>query len=66
MNLLLIYLDYCTLHCMGSGGVYVRRGTVDDGTQCNNGNGVCVLGVCKPMPAYVPPQPTSSTGNTEE
>ena len=44
----------------------MRRGTVDDGTQCNNGNGVCVLGVCKPMPAYVPPQPTSSTGNTEE
>jgi hypothetical protein len=41
-------------------------GTVDDGTHCNKDRGVCVLGVCQPMPKYFAPTkrpPTDSSGN---
>ena len=44
-------------------------GTVDDGTHCNQDKGVCVLGVCQPMPKYVAPTeppPTDSSGKYQK
>jgi hypothetical protein len=44
-------------------------GKVDDGTHCNQDKGVCVLGICQPMPKYFPPTkapPTDSSGNCGE
>ena len=55
----------CRLHCYQKESTYLLVGTVDDGTHCNKDNGVCILGVCQPMPKYVAPTeppPTDSSG----